>query len=131
MMLVKIFGSKIIAGGQYGMFIRLYSFATLIAVCLAITAIFVAAMKADFVAYDYGSSACVYASQSGCASAYASIFFQDGNGLDSMFDVFGPTVGLNLFFEIFRTGLMACHDFSFIAKGAVGSVFLVYVPFIL
>ena len=131
MMVVKIFGSKIIAGGQYEMFIRLYSFATLIAACLAITAIFVAAMKADFVAYDYGSSACVYASQPGCASAYASIFFQDGNGLDSMFDVFGPTVGLNLFFVIFRTGLMACHDFACIAKGAVGSVFLVYVPAIL
>ena len=48
-----------------------------------------------------------------------------------MFDVFGPTVGLNLFFVIFRAGLMACHDFSFIAKGAVGSLFLVYVPFIL
>ena len=40
-------------------------------------------------------------------------------------------VGLNLFFGIFRTGLMACHDFSFIAKGAVGSLVLVYVPAIL
>ena len=131
MMLVKIFGSKMIANGQYELFLRVFFFATLVASSLAISAILAAAVKADFVAYDYGSSACVYASQTECASAYASIFSQEGNGLDSMFEVFGPTVGLNLFFGIFRTGLMACHDFSFIAKGAVGSLVLVYVPAIL
>ena len=130
MMLLKIFGAKMIANGNFIQFLRVLKFVTAIAASLALAAILAAALKADFVAFDYGSSACIYASQAECVSAYASIFHGE-NGLDSMFDVFGPTVGLNLFFVFFRSSLVACHDFAFVAKGAVGSLVLVYVPAIL
>ena len=47
---------------------------------------------------------CIYASKKECATSYASIF--NGNdSLKTVFDAFGPTVGLNLFFTLLRSGM--------------------------
>ena len=58
---------------------------------------------------------------------YADVF--DGaDSLSTVFDAFGPTVGLQLLFLLLRAALATCHDFAFLAKAAVASLLLVYLP---
>ena len=80
-----------------------------------------------YTAYDFGSSACIYATKQECAISYASIF-AGKDSLQSVFDAFGWVVGFNLIFVLLRGSLMICHDFDFLAKAAISSFFVVYLP---
>lgn len=46
----------------------------------------------------------------------------------SVFEAFGPTVGLQLLFILFRAGLAMCHDFKFMAIASSVTFVVVYVP---
>ena len=127
MFIFKMMGSNLIASGKHEMFVGFFAFVLILTVTLGATAIIAAGTLDAFIAYDYGSSACIYASKQECGHSYASIF-AGKDTLQSVFYVFGPTVGLNLLFVSLRGGLMVCHDFAFLAKAAVASLFLVYLP---
>ena len=89
------------------------------------------ALRADAVAYDYGESACIFASNTSCAPVYANIFSKSLDELDSLtavFDAFGPVVSLQMVFLLLRTALAACHDFRFMAKAACLAFVCVYSP---
>ena len=98
-------------------------------VVLSIGAIVAAAMKKQYVAFEYGASACIYVRRRS-VSSYASIF-HGTDDLSTLFEYFGPTVGLNLFFVFLRASLMTCHDFHYIAKTATASFFVVCLPALL
>jgi hypothetical protein len=127
MMFFKLLGASIIANGRYTFFRGFFYSVGILTLSLSIGAIVAAAMKKQYVAFEYGASACIYASQEKCASSYASIF-QGSDDLSTLFEYFGPTVGLNLFFIFLRASLMTCHDFHYIAKTATASFFVVYLP---
>lgn len=134
MYVLKLFGSRMVAQGQLQRFIRTYAFVGYMATAMAIGAVFTSYLKRDPLAYVYGESACVYASSPQCAVAYANIFGDHDQGSDStdsladVFEAFGPTVALNMLFLVLRLGLSCCHDFAFMARGALGAIVLVYVP---
>lgn len=126
-MLFKIIGAQLIAGKKHKMFAGFFMYVGMMTLCSAIGAILAAALKGHAVANDFGQSACVFASDAGCAGTYAAIFGGD-DALARVFDVFGPTVGLQLFFMLMRTGLAACHDFDYLWKAAVAAVVIAYIP---
>ena len=130
MFIFKMMGSNLIANGKHKLFVRFFGFLSILTLSLGIAAVIAATNLGRFVAYEYGSAACIYAAKQECGTSYASIF-AGKDDLHSVFAAFGPTVGLNLLFVLLRGGLMVCHDFEFLAKSAVASLFLVYVPAII
>ena len=83
------------------------------------------------IAYDFGSSACVFASQKGCANVYASIFAGE-DSLQSLFSgILGPTVAMQLIFILLRAGLATMHDFSFMARSSGACFVVAFVPAII
>lgn len=138
MYIVRIFGSQMVASGAHAAFVAQYRLGFFIAAGMAAGAVLIAALMREPLAYEFGESACVYASEAACAPAYARIFGTLGGGaaddtddLSGVFSAFGPTVGLQMLFVLLRAGLAVCHDFTFMAKAAAGSLLLVYVPAIL
>jgi hypothetical protein len=130
LLMVKLIGAQMLASGKTRQFLGMFGFATAITVVLAITAVVAAHFRGVPVALDYGQRACIYASDAACAPLYAQIF--DGeDSLAHVFLVFGPTVGLQMLFELFRAGLAVCHDFTFLAKASAACFVVVYVPAIL
>lgn len=138
MYIVRIFGSQMVASGQHAAFVEQYRLGLLIASGMAAGAVLIAALMREPLGYEFGASACVYASEPACAPAYARIFGtaggrsdDDKDDLSDVFTAFGPTVGLQMLFQLLRAGLAVCHDFTFMARAAVGSVLCVYVPTII
>ena len=67
-----------IAAGRHVQFARLFLGGAFFVAVLAAGAVFTAALKRQPLAYEYGKSACVFASDAACAPAYARIFLQVG-----------------------------------------------------
>lgn len=130
MLFLKVSGSRLVASGKFRQFVGGFVVALVIATTLALVAVFSAYSKRVPVAFDYGESACIFASDAGCAPVYAGIFVGQ-DSLAKVFEAFGPTVGLNMLFMAFRAGLATCHDFAFMAKASVVTLLLVYVPVII
>lgn len=130
LMILKILGARLIAAGRHKGFIGMYGFVAIVTTTIAISAVLAAVTHRVPVAHDFGQSACVFASTPGCAQTYAAIF-SGGDALQRVFEAFGPTVGLQLYFIMLRAGLAACHDFSYMWRAAVASVIIVYIPTIL
>eukprot|EP00808_Paulinella_micropora_P027783 g63657.t1 len=130
MLTMKVAAASYIATGEYTKFrIALFIFAGF-TICLMVQAIVVSVLFQAPIAFEYGQSACVYASTTNCAFTFASIFFPP-EGLAEVFRVFGPVVGLQMLFQLLRTALAACHDFRFMAKASILTFVVVYVPAIL
>ncbi len=127
MFIFKMMGSTLIASGQHSMFLGLMFFISILTISLMIGAVLAAYATDIYTAYDFGSSACIYATKQECAISYASIF-AGKDSLQSVFDAFGWVVGFNLIFVLLRGSLMICHDFDFLAKAAISSFFVVYLP---
>jgi hypothetical protein len=127
MFIFKMMGSTLIASGKHRMFLGLFSFICILTISLMIGAVLAAYTTDIYTAYNFGSSACIYATKQECGSSYASIF-AGKDSLQSVFDAFGWVVGFNLIFFLLRGSLMICHDFDFLAKAAVSSFFLIYLP---
>ena len=128
--LLKLVGSKMVAGGQTRAFAA-FSFRLIFLTCaLGAGAIFTAFHKHRALSYTFGESACIYATEPACTPVYARIFKKAGSLLD-VFDAFGPTVALNMLFYMVRMMLSVCQDFAFMARAAAGAFALVFVPAIL
>jgi len=127
---LKLLGAQMIARREFSDFVKVFSFAAILTTSLAGAAIIAAHVKRVPVGYFYGESACIFATQKECAPVYANIF-EGPDQLASVFEVFGPTVGLQLVFLLMRAGLSTCHDFMFMAKSSAFSFVVVYIPAIL
>jgi len=128
--ILKMMGAQLIANGRHREFIRFFIFFVVITLSLGSGAIVVAYWKQSPVAFEYGESACVYATSTGCSPIYKAIY-EGANGLHSVFAAFGPTVLLNMLFSTLRQGLATCHDFSFLAKASAATFLIVFPPSIL
>jgi hypothetical protein len=128
--LLKLVGSKMVAGGQTRAFAA-FSFRLIFLTCaLGAGAIFTAFHKHRALSYTFGESACIYATEPACTPVYARIFLKAGSLLD-VFEAFGPTVALNMLFYMARMMLSVCQDFTFMARAAAASFALVFIPAIL
>jgi hypothetical protein len=127
LIMFKIVGSQLIVARRTAAFARLYLAIAAFSVCMAVGAVVAAVTKRRAVAFDFGSSACIYASSSACAPAYVRLFY-GSDSLQLVFEAFGVTVGLQMLFELLRAGLTVCHDFAFLAKAAVINFVVVFVP---
>ena len=128
--ILKLVGSQMVAAGQTRAFVAFSLRFAFMACGLGVAAIVTSVLKRVPVAYTFGETACIFATEAGCSPAYARIFRDSGSLLD-IFDAFGPTVALNMIFYMTRMMLSVCQDFSFMAHAAVGAFVLVYVPAIL
>jgi hypothetical protein len=127
LIMFKIVGSQLIVTGKTAAFAYLSLIIAAFSICMAAGAVVAAVTKRQAVAFDYGSSACIYASSSACAPSYVRLFYGN-DSLPLVFEAFGVTVGLQMLFELLRAGLAVCHDFTFLAKAAVLNFVLVFVP---
>ena len=133
MVVLKMFGAQMIAAGQYARFARIFLGGAVFVLALSVGAVAISALKRQPLAFEFGESACVFASDPDCAPAYARIFLaaRPGDSLADVFVAFGPTVGLQMIFILLRAGLATCHDFAFLAKASFGALAAVYAPAIL
>ena len=65
MFIFKMMGSNLIASGKHKMFVGFFAFILILTVTLGATAIIAAGTLDTFVAYEYGSAACIYAAKQG------------------------------------------------------------------
>ena len=119
-MVFRLMGSSLISAGRHKAFISFTRFMLLLGLVLTLAAVADALMHRIPSGYYYGETACVYATDPACVSAYTRIFEISANSsstpMSTVFEAFGPTVGLNMLFGLLRGVLAACHDFSFMAK---------------
>ena len=140
-MTYKFIGARQIAEGKFRAFLNIFRFMLVLTAFVSVGAMIAAFMYAVDVSADYGESACIFATDRGCARASARIFgAEDDRGRelaagihsDSLSDVFkyafGPTVGMQMVFIMFRTTLATLHDFKFMALASSSTFVLVYVP---
>jgi hypothetical protein len=130
MLFLKMIGAQLVARKQYQQFVGLLVFATVLTLCLTVTAILGAYFKRVGVSYTYGESACIFGSNVTCAPLYEAIFGTQ-DSLSTVFEAFGPTVGLQMIFLLLRSALAMCHDFKFMAKSASAALILIYLPSII
>ena len=71
-----------VASGQHAAFVEQYRLGLLIASGMAAGAVLIAALMREPLGYEFGASACVYASEPACAPAYARIFGTAGGRSD-------------------------------------------------
>eukprot|EP01126_Amoeba_proteus_P031343 TRINITY_DN30781_c0_g1_i1.p1 TRINITY_DN30781_c0_g1~~TRINITY_DN30781_c0_g1_i1.p1 ORF type:complete len:195 (+),score=20.20 TRINITY_DN30781_c0_g1_i1:89-586(+) len=92
-----------------------------------ICAIYAAYEKGNAISYNYGESACIFATNASCAPSYQSIFYGE-DSVSTLFKAFGPIVGSQLLFSFLRTALSVCYDFKFMAISSSVTFVLVYLP---
>ena len=127
-MFLKVLGAKMIGSGQHKKFVFTFATISIFTISLAIGAVVAAATHGDPVAHQFGESACIFASNASCVTAYNTIF-SGGDSLTVLISgAFGPIVGLQLVFLLLRCGLAMCHDFSFMAKASSATFVVVFVP---
>ena len=90
MLFLKVSGSQVIASGNGDKFALGFKFVMILVSVMSVAALVAALWKRVYVAHSYGETACMFAAESGCASAYAAIF-QGSDSLKSVFSAFGPT----------------------------------------
>jgi hypothetical protein len=74
MLFLKVTGSSLVASGKHKVFVGFFKAAMVLVASLSVAAVFSAILKRIPIAFDYGESACVFASQPDCALSYARIF---------------------------------------------------------
>ena len=118
--------------GETRKYLLHFVYATILTTAMAAGAVWLGISMGVGMAWDFGSTACLYAGQGAeCAHIYAGIFLGNDSLGALMSKVLGPTVGLQLFFMLVRTALATCHDFIFMAKASVGCFVIGYIPSIL
>ena len=130
-MMLKLFGSRLMGAGRFRVYAANFSCALILTLSLSAGAVIMGASRGAPIAYDFGSSACVFASQKECANVYASIFAGE-DSLQSLFSgILGPTVAMQLIFILLRAGLATMHDFSFMARSSGACFVVAFVPAII
>ena len=131
-MMLKLIGSRLMGRGETRKYLIHFVYVAIVTTAMAIGAVWLGASLGVGMAWDFGSSACLYAGQGAeCARVYAGIFLGSDSLGSLMSQVLGPTVGAQLFFMLVKTALATCHDFHFMAKASVGCFVVGYVPSIL
>ena len=131
-LLLKIIGSRLIGSGQSRKYLAYFFLGLMLTICMSIGAVWLSISYGSNIAYDYGSSACVFGgSLNACSSIYANIFLGKDSLSNLLSYVFGPTVGLQMIFMFLRCALATCHDFAFLAKAAWACFIFGYIPSIL
>ena len=130
----KITGSRMVASKEYQGFAYFTVAMLLLSLAYGLVAMAAILPHREDIAYHYGTTACFYASSSGCAPLYEDIF-RGGGGHDgslrSGFTSLAVVVVLQCVFLMVKAGLYCCLDFDFMAATAAASFVLVFTPAIL
>jgi hypothetical protein len=97
----KLYGAQFIARGKHELFIGFFVVLSLFCTTLGVAVSITGYQNHGMIAYQFGESACVFASVEGCAASYASIFMGP-DGLGAVFEIFGPTVALQVVKDLRR-----------------------------
>ena len=127
-MMLKLFGSRLMGVGRFRAYAANFFYAFLMTCSLAVGAVVLGVSQGAPIAFDFGSSACVFASTKGCANVYAGIFAGDDSLQQVFSQVFGPTVAMQLLFLLLRAGLATVHDFAFMARASSVCFVVAFVP---
>eukprot|EP00936_MAST-01D_sp_MAST-1D-sp1_P000661 g661.t1 len=130
MFLLRLAGAQLVSKGYYASFANLCYFALFIACILLIAALYGGITHSRSLAFEFGESACKFGSHKACASTYRELFVTT-DSLHNVFKAFGPVVAVQLIFMVTRASLAVSREFAFMAKAAVASFILAYVPAIL
>ena len=130
-MVLRLIGSRLMGAGRARSFALNFFCVLVMTLFMAVGAIVLSFMDGIPIAFDYGSSACVFASMPGCASVYAGIFSGDDSLQQVILKVFGPTAALQMLFTVLRGGLATMHDFEFMAWSSSACFVIAFVPSIL
>jgi hypothetical protein len=131
-MLLKLIGSRLMGSGQIKKYLLHFLYGAILTVAMAVGAILLGSVMGNSFAYDFGESACIFASGGlECAEVYGEIFLGKDSLNILMTNYLGPTVGMQLIFMLLRAGLATCHDFSYMAKASSVCFVIGYVPSIM
>mmetsp|Transcript_4081 Transcript_4081/g.9537 ORF Transcript_4081/g.9537 Transcript_4081/m.9537 type:complete len:634 (-) Transcript_4081:124-2025(-) len=131
---LRLTGTQMVAKGDYQGFRNLFRFIMLYAFLLIIAVCSVLPYK-NSVSFLQAKNACEYASDSSCLTIYNSIFGGGSSRVDALQDtflwVFIPVMMGRCFYQLFKGGLYACLDWSFMAKVGVTAFICIFIPSIL
>lgn len=127
---LKTQGASALARGQHARLSYSIAFFTLIMIFLSISAVIGAQVKGKQLALTFSETACVYASKRECSSVYVNIFKGTDNAED-VFSLLGPVTAIQIMFAFSRAFIMIFQDYAFMARAAVASLVVVYVPAII
>lgn len=129
---LRLQGSNLVAAKEYKQFRNLFRTIMVYGIILAIVA---ASSLIPFrvpIAFQEAAQACEYASSLNCANIFASVFGGGDTGGDTLQGsamlLFVPTLLARSFYQLYKAGLYACLDWSFMASTAVAATVLVFFP---
>lgn len=129
---LRLQGSSLVAAKEYKQFRNLFRTIIVYGIVLAIVA---ASSLIPFrvpIAFLEAEQACEYASSVNCANIFASVFGGGDTGGDTLQGsamlLFVPTLLARSFYQLYKAGLYACLDWSFMATTAVAATVLVFFP---
>lgn len=129
---LRLQGSNLVAAKEYKQFRNLFRTIMVYGIVLAIVA---ASSLIPFrvpIAFQEAAQACEYASSLNCANIFASVFGGGDTGGDTLQGsamlLFVPTLLARSFYQLYKAGLYACLDWSFMASTAVAATVLVFFP---
>ena len=129
---VKLTGPQMIGAGEPRLFVRfavgVLAFA---AACSLISGVAAVVPFGEFLASNYGETACGYATEEGCLPIYRSIFSAPDPLATSFSTSFSAAVTLNCMYLIAKAVLYALMDFDFMCIVSLASLLLVFLPAIL
>ena len=79
MLMLKMLGAQLISYGKHKAFANFFCLVLAYTVCLATGAVLISILKRDPLAYDFGQSACLFATNEHCAPVYAAIFDREAS----------------------------------------------------
>jgi hypothetical protein len=129
---IKLSGPQMIGGGEQRLFVQfVVGVLAFSLACSLTTGVAAVVPFGDFLAAEYGETACGYASRVSCLPLYRSIF-EGPQALATTFATsFSAAVTLNCMYLMLKAVLYSCMDFDFMAVASVISLVVVFVPAIL
>ena len=129
-LMLKVFGASMLGCGNVSGFIFLSRGALVVCASLWVSLLVQLTAFRRPLWYEYGQSACLFASSESCIPLYESIFHSDESLFD-LNDTVGVVVAVQLAMGTCRGILMALLDFDFIYQLSIGSFVIAYIPAIL
>jgi len=129
---LRLQGSRLVAAKEYRQFKILFRSVVAYGFMLALVAAVSLTPFRTPIAFLEAAPACEYASSLNCANIFASVFGGGKNEGDTLQGsgmlLFVPTLIARSFYQLYKAGLYACLDWSFMAKTAVASICFVFFP---
>jgi len=130
--IVRIRGTQLVSAGQYKLFQGMFNYCVFYALLLLVIAAATIVPFKQVLALKQARQACEYATDSSCLGIYSSVFgggtYTGGTLQGGAMIFFVPAMAARCFYQVFKAGLYACLDWDFMARVAVASFILVFVP---